>query len=99
MGASFNQFRNHIWGPFHRDMLRGRLHGRVVPAKRVDTILLEYKQYKPVGISAKYKYLNQQHSVGKVVLKYNKYTIFNRFLTLSIKLLSITNLNELLQPG
>ena len=64
-----------------------------------DTILLEYKQYKPVGISAKYKYLNQQHSVGKVVLKYNKYTIFNRFLTPSIKLLSITNLNELLQPG
>jgi hypothetical protein len=33
-----------------------------------DTILLEYKQYTPVGISAKYKYLNQQHSVGKVVL-------------------------------
>jgi hypothetical protein len=31
-----------------------------------DTILLEYKQYKPVGISAKYKYLDQQHSVGKV---------------------------------
>jgi hypothetical protein len=61
-----------------------------------DTILLEYKQYTPVGISAKYKYLNQQHSVGKVVLKY---AIFNRFLTPSIKLLSITNLNELLQLG
>ena len=57
------------------------------------------KYIKPViGISAKYKYLNQ-HSVGKVVLKYNKYTIFNRFLTPSIKLLSITNLNELFQPG
>jgi hypothetical protein len=65
-----------------------------------NTILLEHKQYKPVGISAKYKYLNlQQHSVGKVVLKYNKYTFFYRFLTPSIKLLSITNLNELLQPG
>jgi hypothetical protein len=63
-----------------------------------DTILLEYEllTYTPVGISAKYKYLNQQHSVGKVVLKY---TIFNRFLTPSIKLLSITNLNELLQLG
>jgi hypothetical protein len=61
-------------------------------------MLLEYKEYKPVGISAKYKYLNQQHSVGKVVLKYNKYTIFNRFLTPSIKLLSITNLGNMPPP-
>jgi hypothetical protein len=61
-------------------------------------MLLEYKEYKPVGISAKYKYLNHQHSVGKVVLKYNKYTIFNRFLTPSIKLLSTTNLENMPPP-